>query len=102
VSAPAYLALGSGELAERARRAVDRMRCCDLCARYCRVDRLASAKGAVCRTGRHAGVQSFGPHHGEERPLRGRRGSGTILFSGRNLRCVYCSEARELVRRAPD
>jgi putative pyruvate formate lyase activating enzyme len=47
-------------------------------------------KGVVCRTGERAVVTSFAPHHGEEPPLRGRRGSGTIFFSWCNLRCVYC------------
>jgi putative pyruvate formate lyase activating enzyme len=88
---PAYLALlRSGELAERARRAVEALACCDLCARYCRVDRHVSIEGAVCRSGRRAVVHGFGPHHGEENPLRGWCGSGTIFFSGCNLRCVYC------------
>jgi putative pyruvate formate lyase activating enzyme len=88
---PAYLALlRSGELAERARLALDRLADCDLCARYCRVDRLASTKGAVCRTGRLARVASCGPHHGEEPPLSGRRGSGTIFFAWCSLRCDFC------------
>jgi putative pyruvate formate lyase activating enzyme len=88
---PAYLALHrSGELAERARLALGRLACCDLCARYCRVDRLASARGAVCRTGRRARVATYGPHHGEERPLSGRRGSGTIFFAWCSLRCDFC------------
>jgi putative pyruvate formate lyase activating enzyme len=88
---PSYLKLRrSGELAERARRAVERLASCDLCARYCRVDRVASLKGAVCRTGRHAVVSSLGAHHGEEDPLRGFRGSGTIFFSWCNLRCIFC------------
>jgi putative pyruvate formate lyase activating enzyme len=88
---PSYLKLfRSGELAERASRALGRLASCDLCARYCRVDRVASVKGAVCRTGRRAVVSSLGPHHGEEDPLRGFRGSGTIFFSWCNLRCVFC------------
>jgi putative pyruvate formate lyase activating enzyme len=88
---PAYLALlRRGELAERARLALDRLTSCDLCARYCRVDRLASTKGAVCRTGRLARVASCGPHHGEEPPLSGRRGSGTIFFAWCSLRCDFC------------
>jgi putative pyruvate formate lyase activating enzyme len=87
----AYLALHrSGELAERARRALDRLASCDLCARYCRVDRLTSARGAVCRTGRWARVASYGPHHGEERPISGWRGSGTIFFAWCSLRCEFC------------
>jgi putative pyruvate formate lyase activating enzyme len=88
---PAYLRLHrTGELAERARRAVERLRSCDLCPRSCRVDRTVSARGAVCRTGRHAIVHAAFPHHGEERPIRGAGGSGTIFFSSCNLRCLYC------------
>ena len=66
------------------------MQDCDLCARYCHVNRLKTTQGAVCRTGERAVVHSFGPHHGEENPLRGWNGSGTIFFSWCNLRCVYC------------
>ena len=80
----------SGELQKRVRRAFRHMEKCDLCARYCRVNRLLTTKGAICRTGEKAVVHSFGPHHGEEDPLRGRQGSGTIFFSGCNLRCVFC------------
>jgi putative pyruvate formate lyase activating enzyme len=88
---PAYLALHrSGELAVRARLALDRLASCDLCARYCRADRLAGIRGAVCRTGRRARVASYGPHHGEERPLSGTGGSGTIFFAWCSLRCVFC------------
>jgi putative pyruvate formate lyase activating enzyme len=88
---PAYLRLlRSGELTERARSARRHLENCDLCARYCRVDRRRSMRGAVCRTGERAVVYSAGPHHGEEDCLRCSRGSGTIFFSWCNLRCVYC------------
>jgi len=63
---------------------------CDLCARYCHVNRLVTINGAVCRTGERAVVHSFGPHHGEEHVLRDWNGSGTIFFSWCNLRCVFC------------
>ncbi len=87
----AYLALfRSGELAERARQAHEHMKDCVLCARDCHVNRLETIRGAVCRTGEAAAVSSYGPHHGEEDPLRGTRGSGTVFFSWCNLRCVYC------------
>jgi putative pyruvate formate lyase activating enzyme len=90
-SEAAYLRLlRSGELAERARRARQHLEDCDLCARYCRVNRRQSIRGAVCRTGERALVYSAGPHHGEEDCLRGWRGSGTIFFSWCNLRCIYC------------
>lgn len=88
---PAYLSLyRSGVLAERARSAHDHLKNCDLCARYCRMNRLDTTRGAVCRTGERAVVSSFAPHHGEEDPLRGTRGSGTIFFSWCNLRCTFC------------
>ncbi len=88
---PAYLNLAeSGELAARAADAWRHLEDCDLCARYCHMNRLRTIKGAVCRTGERALVHGHGPHHGEEDVLRGRNGSGTIFFSWCNLRCVYC------------
>jgi putative pyruvate formate lyase activating enzyme len=88
---PAYLALlRSGELQERACRARQHLGACDLCARYCRVNRLHSLRGVVCRTGERARVHGYGPHFGEEDPLRGTGGSGTVFFSWCNLRCVFC------------
>lgn len=62
---------------------------CNLCPHRCRVDRLHDQTG-VCGIGRQARVASYGPHHGEEHCLSGWRGSGTIFFSGCNLRCVFC------------
>jgi len=88
---PAYLSLlRSGELARRVRRAFEHMQRCDLCANYCRVNRLQGIRGARCRTGRRAMVASLGPHFGEERVLVGRHGSGTIFLSHCNLHCVFC------------
>jgi putative pyruvate formate lyase activating enzyme len=79
----------SGELRGRAEEAVAALANCRMCPRDCKVDRLHD-KTATCRTGRYARVASYGPHHGEEDCLRGWRGSGTIFFSGCNLRCVFC------------
>ncbi len=88
---PAYLSLlQSGVLETRVRLAYQHLEDCDLCARYCHVNRLRTIKGAACRTGEFATVNSFGPHHGEEDPLSGWRGSGTIFFSWCNLRCIFC------------
>jgi putative pyruvate formate lyase activating enzyme len=88
---PAYLArLEGGDLDRRAREADQHLDACDLCARYCRVNRHATIAGAACRTGARAVVASVGAHHGEEAPLRGWNGSGTIFFSWCNLRCVFC------------
>jgi len=87
---PAYLdpAVRS-TLGDRVRQALDELACCCACPRNCRVDRLAD-ETRVCRTGRHARVSSAFAHFGEEDCLRGSRGSGTIFFSGCNLRCVFC------------
>jgi putative pyruvate formate lyase activating enzyme len=86
---PCYLSLHqTGELAHRAELARQHESSCDLCARYCRVDR--SERHGACRIGTKAWVASYGPHHGEEEPLRGWRGSGTIFFTWCNLRCQYC------------
>jgi len=88
---PAYLSLlRKGELSSRVEQAWQHLEDCDLCARYCHMNRRETIKGAVCRTGERAVVNSFGPHHGEEDPLRGTNGSGTIFFSWCNLRCVFC------------
>jgi putative pyruvate formate lyase activating enzyme len=88
---PAYLALlRQGQFESRVENAYRHMEDCDLCARYCHVNRYQTIKGAVCRTGERAVVNSYGPHHGEEDPLRGQRGSGTIFFSWCSLRCVFC------------
>ena len=85
------LTLGAtNELAKRAEQALHHLDDCDLCARYCRVNRRTGIEGAVCRTGERAVIASYGPHHGEENPLRGWAGSGTIFFSWCNLRCVFC------------
>ena len=87
---PAYVALhASGELAARAERARARLRRCVMCPRNCRVDRLTGELG-VCRTGTPARVASAGPHLGEEAPLVGHGGSGTIFFAGCNLACAFC------------
>ncbi len=85
----AYLSLGLPELRARAERALEGLARCVVCARACLVDRTAGPSG-FCRTGRYARVSSFFPHFGEETPISGHRGSGTIFFSGCNLDCVYC------------
>ena len=88
---PAYLSLlESGELEKRVKLAFEHLENCDLCARACHVNRREGIQGAACRTGEKAVVHSFSPHHGEEAPLRGWRGSGTIFFSWCNLNCTYC------------
>ncbi|MFQ6100631.1 MAG: radical SAM protein [Anaerolineae bacterium] len=86
---PAYLALlRSGGLKRRVQAAYDRLHDCDFCGRECRVDRYEQP--GACKTGVRAMVSSFGPHLGEENPLRGYRGSGTVFFAWCNLNCQFC------------
>lgn len=90
---PAYQKLlHQGELQARSELAHAMLAECRLCAKECKVNRLAGKTG-VCHTGVQALVSSYGPHHGEEQPLSGWRGSGTIFFSLCNLRCQYCQNA---------
>ncbi|MEZ4601271.1 MAG: radical SAM protein [Syntrophotaleaceae bacterium] len=80
----------TGELASRVRQTFQHLGNCDLCPNRCRANRIMGRQGAACRTSRQARVASYGAHFGEERPLVGRNGSGTIFFSGCNLACVFC------------
>jgi len=87
---PSYLsALRSGVLAQRVKLGLAALRSCSLCPRRCQVDRTLNAEG-FCRTGRRAVVAAFHAHFGEEAPLVGRNGSGTVFFSHCNLRCNFC------------
>jgi putative pyruvate formate lyase activating enzyme len=63
---------------------------CRVCPRECGVNRLKNDKIGFCRSGLNAVVSSASSHHGEEPPLSGTKGSGTIFFANCNLRCVYC------------
>ena len=90
---PSYLGLyHSGVLRDRVNVLKDRLNRCDICPRNCAVDRLNNELG-YCQTGRLAYVCSYCDHHGEEPPLSGSRGSGTIFMGRCNLRCVYCQNA---------
>ena len=67
----------------------------DLCARYCRANRLHTLHGAICRTGEQAILSSYCANYGKEFPLSGISGSGCNIFRRmhaikRNLRGVYC------------
>jgi putative pyruvate formate lyase activating enzyme len=62
---------------------------CHLCPRHCGINRLAGESGQ-CHITNQAIVSSYGPHFGEESPLVGRHGSGTIFFTHCNLSCLYC------------
>ncbi|MFU8796531.1 MAG: radical SAM protein [Dehalococcoidia bacterium] len=79
----------SDRLRERVQEALSSLESCSVCPRVCGVDRLAGDTGK-CRTPREAIVSSYGPHFGEESPLAGRHGSGTIFFTNCNLECLFC------------
>lgn len=87
---PAYLALhASGELARRAAAAVAGLASCRGCPRRCGANRLEDRTG-LCQTGRLARVASYNLHFGEEDPLVGSGGSGTIFLAGCSLLCAFC------------
>ena len=85
----AYLRLSRDELWEKVRLSEEILKRCALCPRNCKVDRTSGEIG-FCRTGNKPFVASWGPHFGEERPLVGRFGSGTVFFSFCNLGCIFC------------
>lgn len=87
---PAYItAAQSGKLAGKINNAQSILADCTLCPRQCHVNRSAGEKG-ICRTGERAMVSSFATHFGEEAPLVGRHGSGTIFFTHCSLLCGFC------------
>ena len=79
----------SGELLRRVKAAYGRLRRCDLCPHACGVNRLKGEQG-LCRSGLLPKVASANLHRGEEPPISGSKGSGTIFFSGCTLTCPFC------------
>jgi putative pyruvate formate lyase activating enzyme len=67
----------------------DILSCCELCGHKCKVDRLKGKRGQ-CNTSYKLKISSYGLHFGEEEPISGYDGSGTIFFSYCNLHCVFC------------
>lgn len=87
---PLYLeSYNSGKLNKIVDEAFKLLESCSICPRKCKVNRLKNEKG-FCKTGLKPAVCSFMSHHGEEPPISGERGSGTIFFSNCNMSCVYC------------
>jgi len=87
---PSYLALvRTGELEDRITRACELLSSCTVCPRHCGVDR-ARGESGYCRGRLLPKVSSSGPHFGEEPPLVGRHGSGTIFLAGCNMACAFC------------
>ena len=87
---PSYFDLHkTGEMDKRIKSLYKFLENCELCPRKCKVNRIRGEKG-FCGMGRDLQVSSYGPHFGEESPLVGIFGSGTIVLTGCNLLCVYC------------
>jgi putative pyruvate formate lyase activating enzyme len=87
---PSYVTLHrTGELDRRAHKLVERLASCDVCPRRCGVDREHGGLG-YCMSPRQPVIASACAHRGEEPPVSGSRGSGTIFFANCNLRCVFC------------
>ena len=84
-----YLQLGTDEIARRAKEAKQILEQCTLCPRACKVNRTKGELG-FCESGLEVIISSAGPHLGEEPPISGSKGSGTIFFTNCNLRCVFC------------
>jgi putative pyruvate formate lyase activating enzyme len=79
----------SGELLNRVKEGYRRLAACDLCPHCCGVNRIKGEQGR-CRSGFKPRIASANLHRGEEPPISGSMGSGTIFFSGCTLRCVFC------------
>ena len=87
---PGYIKLfETGELKNRADKLEARLESCDICPRECGVNRKAGERG-FCHSSYLPIISSCCAHYGEEPPLSGSRGSGTIFFGNCNMRCVYC------------
>ncbi|MFH1783512.1 MAG: radical SAM protein [bacterium] len=87
---PSYIQLyKSGKLYDRIEALNAKLEVCTLCPRSCGINRLKDEAG-VCRTGKMPIVSSHNVHFGEEPPISGISGSGTIFFTNCNLRCVFC------------
>ena len=87
---PAYMKLHrSGELKKIGEELWSLMESCELCPRMCGVNRLDGKEG-FCHASAQLEISSYNPHFGEERPLVGKGGSGTIFLTNCGLRCVFC------------
>jgi len=87
---PSYIkAFEKGLLQQKIEAARKLLSPCRLCPRKCSVDRLCGETG-ICKTAGQARVSSYSPHFGEEAPLVGQYGSGTIFFTHCNLMCLFC------------
>ena len=81
----------NGKLGVRAAKAAELASTCELCPRCCKADRQGGRRGTCGAVEPlKANVSAVHCHHGEEPPISGSRGSGTVFFAGCNLHCVFC------------
>lgn len=86
---PSYLTLTETQLRERIEKGYEQFQACRLCPHVCGINRAAGQKG-FCRSTSQLQISSYNAHFGEEPPISGIHGSGTIFFTNCTLRCVYC------------
>ena len=89
LSPPSYLQLTAADWFLKREYFADRFNPCRLCPRRCGADRQNNHPG-VCRAVGKVKIASHNLHFGEEPPISGRRGSGTVFFSGCTLKCRFC------------
>ncbi len=86
---PSYLNISEIQFQKRIKDAYRILQSCRICPHSCGVNRIAGQKG-LCRSTAQVRVSSYNAHFGEEPPISGVNGSGTIFFTNCTLRCVYC------------
>lgn len=90
IMSPSYLQLyKTGEIHRRVSALYKMLESCTVCPRNCKVNRLKGEIGK-CRSTEDVVISSVSPHYGEEPPLVGYGGSGTIFLTNCNLACIYC------------
>jgi putative pyruvate formate lyase activating enzyme len=85
---PLYLKLSDKEWNSKIEELYSVLNSCTLCGHKCRVDR--NRDRGICNSGITTKISSAFPHFGEERPLVGTHGSGTIFLSNCNCKCIFC------------
>lgn len=86
---PSYLNLGAKEIKKRGLQIYNKLSNCVICPRECKINRILGQKG-VCGSDYRLFISSYHLHFGEEKPISGFNGSGTIFFTHCSLKCVFC------------
>ena len=89
IAYPVYLNLTDSEWRSKIDKGYEILKSCILCGRRCEVNRIKGEKGE-CRSDWQVIISSYHLHFGEEPPISGRRGSGTVFFTNCSMHCQYC------------